>query len=369
MTSTALTHLRLSQFRSHRRLELDLDERPVVLYGPNGAGKTNVLEAVSLLSPGRGLRRASAEDMARKPEAVGWKITALLASLAAEHEVQTFSEKGAARRVLIDDKAAAQTKLASLARMVWLIPSMDRLWIEGAEGRRRFLDRMTLSFCPDHAEATLTFEKAMRDRNRLLKDAVSDAHWYRALEVNMSVAAERIQKNRKDALRRITLAQEAGATRFPVARLALLSPETTPDPQGAEELAQVWEETRPRDLAAGRTLIGPHRADLEGHYVAKDTPARDCSTGEQKALLISLILANARALKAETGAAPIVLLDEVAAHLDADRQAALYDEICALATQCWMTGTGPEMFSPLGERAQVFELDPVSGAPLVRTLG
>ncbi|MDJ0858885.1 MAG: DNA replication/repair protein RecF [Dinoroseobacter sp.] len=356
MTSTAVTQLRLSQFRSHRRLELDLDERPVVLYGPNGAGKTNILEAVSLLSPGRGLRRASAEEMSRRQEAVGWKVKALLSTPDAQHEVQTYSEKGAARRVMIDDKPSPQTKLASLVRMVWLIPSMDRLWIEGAEGRRRFLDRMTLSFSPDHAEATLNYEKAMRDRNRLLKDAVNDEHWYRALEINMATAAEHIQQNRKDALQRITAAQNEGGSKFPNARLALVSPKGAPEPQGAEELAHVWADTRQLDLAAGRTLFGPHRADLEGLYVAKDAPARECSTGEQKALLISLILANARALKSQTGAAPIVLLDEVAAHLDAERQAILYDEICALRTQCWMTGTGPDMFLPLGDRAQVYAL-------------
>lgn len=356
MTAPQVTQLRLSQFRSHRRLELALDERPVVLFGPNGVGKTNILEALSLLSPGRGLRAASAEDMSRKPDAVGWKVRATLSSPDGLHEIETYSEAGAARRVQIDAKSVPQTALARLLAVIWLIPAMDRLWIEGPEGRRRFLDRLTLSFFPDHAEATLGYEKAMRDRNRLLKDGVSDAHWFRALEARMAADGARVQRNRRDALQRLSTAQQDAETAFPAARLALLGPEGSPDPQGEEALAQAWQDTRPRDMAAGRTLIGPHRADLEGVYATKGVPARLCSTGEQKALLISLVLANARALKADTGAPPLVLLDEVSAHLDAARQAALYDEICALGAQAWMTGTGPEMFAALGPRARQIEL-------------
>ncbi len=338
----------------------------MVLFGANGIGKTNILEAVSLLSPGRGLRRASADDMARKPEALGWKISARLTDPNGEHEIETYSESGAARRVVINGKIAPQTSLGVLARMLWLVPSMDRLWIEGAEGRRRFLDRLTLSFFPDHAEATLGYEKAMRDRNRLLKDDVRDAHWYRALETQMAEFGTTVQNNRRIALAKISAAQSGAQTAFPAARLALTGPENTSDPQGAEALAQAWSETRSRDMAAGRTLVGPHRTDLDAVYAAKDVPARECSTGEQKAILISVVLANVRALKADTGVAPIVLLDEVAAHLDASRQAALYDEICGLQTQAWMTGTGPEMFTVLGARAQQFEVQVNSEGTEVR---
>ncbi|WP_306115900.1 MULTISPECIES: DNA replication/repair protein RecF [unclassified Roseovarius] len=360
-----LTRLALSHFRSHKSATLDLDARPVAIYGPNGAGKTNIIEAVSLFSPGRGLRRASAQDMARRPEALGWKLTGILNSLHQVHEIELWSEEGAARQTRIDGKAAAQTALGRISRVLWLIPAMDRLWIEGAEGRRRFLDRMTLSFFPGHAEAALTYEKAMRERNRLLKDQVRDGHWYVAVERQMSEAGVEIHQNRLAALAQVAEAQARASTRFPAAELELTQTEGEM-PATVSDLRDALSESRFRDLAAGRTLVGPHRADLYGVYVAKGVPARDCSTGEQKALLVSLILANARALADEFGAPPLLLLDEVAAHLDATRRAALYDEICALGAQAWMTGTGDELFAELGARAQHIEVTEDGGLSSVQ---
>ena len=190
---TALTTLTLSHFRSHRSAQLAFDGRPVAIHGPNGAGKTNILEAISLLSPGRGFRRAASEDIARKPESLGWKIRA---NLTTGHDIETWAETDSPRQVQIDGKAATQTALGRLLRVLWLVPAMDRLWIEAAEGRRRFLDRMTLSFLPDHGEAVLTYEKAMRDRNRLLKDQVTDPHWYAALESQMATSGAEITANR-----------------------------------------------------------------------------------------------------------------------------------------------------------------------------
>ncbi|WP_299728513.1 DNA replication/repair protein RecF [uncultured Tateyamaria sp.] len=359
-----LTSLLLSHFRSHKVARLTLDARPVAIYGPNGAGKTNILEAVSLLSPGRGLRRASAEDMTRRPEAVGWKLTGVLHSLHQVHEIETWSENGSARQVRIDGKTAAQTALGRIARVLWLIPSMDRLWIEGAEGRRRFLDRMTLSFLPDHAQVSLDYDKAMRERNRLLKDMVRDAHWYSALEQRMAETGAAIHANRLSALAALAEAQGDAQTSFPAATLTL-QPGELGLPETAEDLRAALADGRKRDLAAGRTLIGPHRADLFGVYAAKDVPAKDCSTGEQKALLVSLILANARALARDFGAPPLLLLDEVAAHLDADRRAALYDEICALGAQAWMTGTETQLFESLGARAQYVEVTDTDGESTV----
>ena len=351
MTKLALTDVTLSHFRSHKRAGLSFDGRPVAIYGPNGAGKTNILEAVSLLSPGRGLRRAAADDLTRRPEALGWKIKGQLQSLHQVHELETWAEAGQPRQLRIDDKAAPQVALGRIGRMLWLVPSMDRLWIEGAEGRRRFLDRATLSFEPTHADAVLTYEKAMRERNRLLKDMVRDPHWYAAIEAQMAEAGAAIQANRTRAVDELTAAQADAETAFPAADLAITAAEPIPG-----DFAQALADHRPRDMAAGRTLIGPPRADLDAVYRDKSMPARDCSTGEQKALLISLILANGRALARDFGAAPILLLDEVAAHLDADRRAALYDEICALGAQAMMTGTGPELFAELGARAQFFEV-------------
>ncbi|SES41307.1 DNA replication and repair protein RecF [Tranquillimonas rosea] len=363
VTGLAVTSLSLSHFRSHKAARLSLDGRPVVIYGPNGAGKTNLIEAVSLLSPGRGLRRAAADDLARRPEAIGWRIGAGIAAPWGAHEIDIRAEGGGPRQVRIDGKTAPQTALGRLVRVVWLIPAMDRLWIEAAEGRRRFLDRMTLSFEPGHGDTVLAYDKAMRERNRLLKDDVRDGAWFDALERQMAEAGAAITANRLSALSRVEAAQEGAETAFPAATLALVDPEGGVEAWSAGTLRDALSAGRPRDRAAGRTLTGPHRADLSGTYAAKGIAAAQCSTGEQKALLISLVLANARALALETGTPPIILLDEVAAHLDSDRRAALYDEIVALGAQAWMTGTGAELFESLGDRAQrilVRERDGVS---------
>lgn len=182
MRRAAVTALRVRHFRSHHKVDLAFDGRPVAIFGANGTGKTNLIEAISMLSPGRGMRRAATDDLVRRPEALGWKIEAELA----DHEVTTQADPGAGRSVTIDGKAAPQVALGRIARMLWLVPAMDRLWIEGADGRRRFLDRAVMSFDPAHAEAALDYEKAMRERNRLLKDMVRDGHWYTALEARMA---------------------------------------------------------------------------------------------------------------------------------------------------------------------------------------
>lgn len=357
-----LERLALLQFRSHPATRLQLDGRPVVLFGPNGAGKTNVLEAVSLLSPGRGLRRAAAEELALRPGRLGWKVTAELVTPAGRHELETSAEPGGPRMVRIDGRAVPQIALARHLAVLWLVPAMDRLWTEGAEGRRRFLDRIAMSFAPDHAEAVLAYDKALRERNRLLREGIEDRAWLGALEAQMAASGAAIMRNRAAAVARLAAATAGAATAFPAAELAVLPGEGEELPPEAPALAAALAAGRRRDFAAGRTLSGPHRADLAAVYADKGMPAAQCSTGEQKALLVSLILANARALAAETGAAPILLLDEVAAHLDAGRRAALHAEILALGAQAFLTGTGPELFEGLGGgRAQAFALSEEGG--------
>jgi len=304
-----------------------------------------------MLSPGRGMRRAKPGDMARSPEALGWKIWADLTSLGQTHQIVTGSE-GGSRTVQIDEKPTPQLALGRIARIVWLVPVMDRLWVEGAADRRAFLDRLTMSFEPRHGEAVMGYEKAMRERNRLLKDRAQEPSWYSALEVQMAKHGAAIASNRAYAVDRLLVAQKGAATAFPTAELEIEQAEG----QSEEDLLLTFGENRIRDMEAGRTLSGPHRSDLKAIYKAKEMEARLCSTGEQKALLVSLILANARALAQDFGAPPILLLDEVAAHLDADRRASLYDEICELGAQAWMSGTGAELFEAIHGRARMIEV-------------
>ena len=342
----SLGDLTLAQFRSWSRLALRLDERPLAIFGPNGSGKTNILEALSMLAPGRGLRGAGAGEQARQAAGAGWRIRARIG----DHAVETGAAPGEPRQVLIDDKPAAQTALGRLIRVIWLVPAMDRLWTDAPEGRRRFLDRVTLSFLPDHADVALAYDKAMRERNRLLRDQVEDGGWYRALEAQMAEAGAQITRNRAAALARIAAAQAGGDSAFPAARLALLPGEGFADDDDPASIAARLAGMRGRDLGAGRSLTGPHRADLGAHWGPQDMPAALASTGEQKALLLSLILANARALADQR---PLLLLDEVGAHLDAERRALLYDAITALPAQVVMTGTGAELFDTLAGRAQM----------------
>ncbi len=369
MSGLAVTGLSLSRFRNYRSLRLEFGGEPIAVFGPNGGGKTNLLEAVSLLSPGRGLRRAPADEIALRPERHGWKVAAIVRTPRLAHEIATWTGPVGPRQVTVDGKAATQVALGRIARLVWLVPSMDRLWIEGADQRRRFLDRIALSFDPDHAEHALAYDRSMRERNRLLKEQIRDRHWYAALESRMAVAGCAIQAGRRAALDRLAEAQCAAETAFPAAELVLTGAEGSLTPDTRDGYAVALAESRRRDMSAGRTLVGPHRADLEATYAAKEIPARQCSTGEQKALLISLVLSNARALIRESGVPPILLLDEIAAHLDSGRRAALYDEICALGAQAWMTGTGPGLFDDLGDRARRLEVTDVGGVPNITERG
>ena len=355
-----LTSITLSHFRSHKHAKLTLDKRPVAISGANGSGKTNIIEAISLFSPGRGLRGANAQAMMRMPECIGWKITGHVKSDNKTVEISFSSKQGRRRDVFIDGKTAAQIKLSKYTRVLWLVPSMDRLWIEGAEGRRRFLDRIALSFFPSHAENTLRYEKSMRERNKLLRDQVRDPHWYKALENQMAASGTEITKARKMAVRYILNSQKGATNEFPLAALELQQIHGD-FLETEDELREAFEANRTSDLAAGRTSVGPHKSDIYTSYATKGIAATQCSTGEQKALLISIVLANARALSVYQSQSPLLLLDEVSAHLDKDRRKALYEEISALNLQAWMTGTEEELFSEFSDRAQYLSVLETNG--------
>ena len=355
-----ISSLTLSHFRSHKVSKLSLDGRPVVVFGNNGTGKTNILEAVSLFSPGRGIRRASAKDVTRNPEAIGWNIEGKVTNSISENEIVITSENGEARRLLLDGKKASIMKLGQILRIVWLVPSMDRLWTEGSSGRRQFLDRLTLSYFPKHAEVSLLYEKAMKERNRLLKEKIYNDQWYNALEIEMAKSAVSIQKSRMQAIQYLTEAQNQLTGNFPKAELLLIDPEQNIITD-EDEAVRALKYSRQNDMIIGRTSVGPHKSDLQAIYLNKSMPAKDSSTGEQKALLISIILSNAKSLAKISNVSPIVLLDEVSAHLDNERRAALYDEICQLGVQAWMTGTELELFSELKDKAQFIEVTAADG--------
>lgn len=369
----ALRRIALSDFRCYRRAEIAVPAKPVVLFGPNGAGKTNLLEAISLLAPGRGLRRARIGEIERRlplgdAQGPGWAVFATLDTPAGERAIGTGrdpdrvpGDEAADRRVVRIDGAPAkgQAALADLVHLLWLTPEMDRLFADGASERRRFLDRIVLGFVPDHARNLAGYEQAMRERNRLLKDGRRDETWLGALEQTMAETGVAVAAARRQVVGRLAIAAESALGPFPVPDLALAGETEAelgagPALAAEEALRRRLAAARGADAEAGRALSGPHKSDLAVGHRAKAMPAALCSTGEQKALLVALVLAAARLLKLQRGAAPLLLLDEIAAHLDAERRAALFDEIAALGAQAWMTGTDAGLFAALGGRAAFF---------------
>jgi DNA replication and repair protein RecF len=365
-----LTRLALQNFRNHAQTVLQLDGRHVCLYGANGAGKTNLLEAVSMLGPGKGLRAAGLAELVRKSADQAppdrWAISADLHDGDIDRKISIALERddeGRAKRVAkLDGAAAGQGDLAELVRIIWLTPSMDRVFAGAASDRRKFFDRQVLAHSPAHGPAATAYEKAMRNRNALLEQPRPDPTWLDALEQKMAEAGATMAVFRAQALARMQAAiDERPEGAFPKADLALDGPfermaAASSDLNLIEQsLASALRSGRGRDAAAGRALEGVHRTDLQVVHRPKNMPAGECSTGEQKALLIGLILANAQALFGRDFAPdPLLLLDEAAAHLDSDRRAALYDELAALGGQAWLTGTDRLLFDAFGERAQRF---------------
>jgi DNA replication and repair protein RecF len=358
----AVTRLRLTNFRSYAAGELAVSGAPVVLAGPNGAGKTNVLDAISLLSPGRGLRGSRLAEHTRKSPSLiegdetHWAVAATVARGETEYEIGTGMVGGSASRQVRLNGAPAQSSadLGDIVQLIWLTPAMDRLFIESAGGRRRFLDRLVLGFDAGHARAATRYETAMRERARLLKYGPRDPAWLEGIENEMAEAGIVIAQARAATVENLSraLAERGEAGAFPAASLALTDELHL---STADQLRGMFAASRIRDAEAGRTLVGPHVTDLQVRHTGKRAEARDCSTGEQKALLISIILADARELaRAREGLAPILLLDEIAAHLDVIRRTALFEEVHALAAQAWMTGTDLSLFD--GARAEIFEV-------------
>lgn len=342
-----LSRLVLTDVRNHDALALTPGPGFVVLTGENGAGKTNILEAVSLLAPGRGLRRAALSAVARQGGPGGFGIAATLADGA---EIATGTQAAAPERrvVRVNGAAASGNALAEWLTILWLTPAMDRLFVEPAGERRRFLDRLTLALVPGHAQATTRYEAAMRARNRLLAEDRADADWLAALEAQMAEHGALLDAARHETVA-LLAATLAASPEGAFARASLALDGWSGD---AASLAATLRLGRARDAAAGRTLEGPHRVDLLVRHVAKDQAAALASTGEQKALLLGIVLAHADLVAGRTGRAPILLLDEVAAHLDPSRRAALFDRLAGRG-QVWMTGTEDALFAGIGDATRI----------------
>jgi DNA replication and repair protein RecF len=367
-----IKRLTLTNFRSYRAAQIETGERPVVLVGANGAGKTNLIEAISLLAPGRGLRRATLEEVAFNEGDGSWAVSAEvegalgLASLGTGIDAPEADVRPASRRCRIDrEPVGSAAAFADHLRVVWLVPAMDGLFNGPASERRRFLDRLVLAVDAGHASRVNALERALRSRNRLLEAPRPDPHWLDAIEhetAELAVAVATLRAETVARLQAALAARQAGSP-FPAAALAIEGwmeklVADAPAVEIEDRYRTLLKESRARDAAAGRTLEGPHRSDLTVTYVAKSIAAADASTGEQKALLIGLVLAHAALIANMSGYAPVLLLDEVVAHLDPMRRVALYDELARLGAQVFMTGADPLAFSDIAAQAQFFDVSP-----------
>jgi DNA replication and repair protein RecF len=364
-----LTRLRLTNFRNYASLDLALEPRPVVFSGDNGAGKTNLLEAISLLAPGRGLRRATYEEIAREGSDGGFAVHAMLDGAFGTSEIGTgtagsLSPEGGRKIRINGAPAKGADALLEWVRVVWLTPAMDALFTGPAADRRRFLDRLVLAIDPGHGQRALDYEKAMRGRNRLLAEDSRDYGWLSAIEAQMAETGVAIAAARVELLGLLAAMIERmpGDGPFPQADIALSGTvEGAVSKSSATEVEETYRrrlaEGRAGDRASGRTLEGPHRSDLLVRHRQNDMAAEYCSTGEQKALLVGIVLSHARLAGEISGQVPLVLLDEIAAHLDVRRRAALFSILEDIGCQAFMTGTESALFSSLAGKAQFLTVD------------
>ena len=373
MASARIRHLTLTNFRSYHAASLAVGDGPAVLVGPNGAGKTNLLEAISFLAPGRGLRRATLEEVAFSEGDGAWAVSAEvegalgLVTLGTGIEPPAGEDAAPARKCRVDrEPVASAAAFADQLRVVWLVPAMDGLFGGPAGERRRFIDRLVLAVDAEHGSRVNALERSLRSRNRLLENPNPDPHWLDASEHETAELAVAVAAARAETVRRLAAAlaaRRAPDAAFPSAEVALEGWMETlllshPAVEVEDRYRAVLKENRARDAAAGRTLDGPHLTDLAVVYAPKGIAARDASTGEQKALLIGLVLAHAGLVAEMTGTAPVILLDEVVAHLDPARRAALYEALDRLGAQIWMTGADPAAFAEIAARAEVLEVTP-----------
>jgi DNA replication and repair protein RecF len=361
--------LTLSNFRNYRAVILEAGSRPIVLCGPNGAGKTNLIEAISFLAPGRGLRRATLEEVACNEGDGSWAVSAEvegalgLATLGTGIERTAEDAATAQRKYRIDrEPVGTAAAFSDHVRIIWMVPAMDSLFTGAPAERRRFLDRLATATDSEHSSRVNAFERALRSRNRLLEDPRPDTHWLDAVEHETAELAVAVASLRAETIGRLRAALSARAqSAFPPADIALdgwmesLLP-GEPAVIVEERYREKLRENRGRDAAAGRTLDGPHLTDLAVVYAQKGIAAADASTGEQKALLIGLVLAHARLIADMTGSPPILLLDELVAHLDPSRRVALYGELAQLGAQVWMTGADPALFTEIKSQAMLVEV-------------
>jgi len=365
----SVSTLYLSNFRNYVSERIEVSNAPVVLTGHNGAGKTNILEALSLLTPGRGLRKAKLSEIDAIGGDLNWTVAATVQGMQGESKIGTGrdpeGDESSDRRILkIDGKIVrGQGELSRHLSMVWLTPQMERLFDEGTSAGRKFLDRLVYSFDPDHASRINEYEYAMRERNKLLERGGYDSSWLDALEQTMAETAAAIAQARLQTMSNINHAVSISGLSFPKAHMSMRGMveealhEGTPAVQMEEAFKRALLGNRNQDAAAGRTLLGIHRSELKVLHVDKGMPAGSCSTGEQKAVLLSIILAQARAGAMWRGVVPIMLLDEVIAHLDSTRKLELFQEICQIGAQVWMTGTDEKLFADLQGKTQFFRVE------------